>query len=111
MILKENLETAKEVESRGYKADRLAFAGIGVYSFINAAWIFWALSGARPELFFTGVLLGVFAPAFALLALIIFQSTSLQNRFSIFANVLSILVMFGWAFPVLYLLAAASSAV
>lgn len=101
-----------DVDERGDKcSDRVAYEGIGVYSLINIAWIAWAFSGAGFGIFHTAIVIGIAVPILGLLSLIGFQFYSPQKRFSILANVHSILALVGWFFAVWFIVAAASASV
>lgn len=103
---------AESVDPRSYKKrDRIAYAGVGVYSLINIIWVVWAFSGAGFGIFDTAGIIGLGVPFFGLLTLIVYQRLSPQNRFSILANVISIFAIGGWFFFVWYIVAAASAAV
>ena len=105
-----NLEESPD--PRGYKkADRIAYASIGVYSLINIIWVVWAFSGAGFGIFDTAGLIGILVPISGILALVLFQCSSRQNRFSGLANVLSVIAVVGWFLFVWYIVAAASAAV
>lgn len=108
----DNSENSIATDVRTFRRiDRLAYAGIGVYSAINLAWIVWALSVARFGIFDTAILIGIVVPVIGLLALVVFQCAARSNRFSALANVLSILTIIGWFFFVWYIITAASAAV
>ena len=105
-------ENPKVIDARTFrKVDRFAYAGIGVYSAINLAWIIWALTVARFGIFDTEILIGIVVPVIGLLALIVFQCSARHNRFSPLANILSILTVIGWFFSVWYIIEAAYAAV
>lgn len=91
--------------------DSIAYGGIGVYSLVNIAWIVWAFNGAGFGIFDTAGIIGILIPILGLLALVTFQFTPPHRRFSVLANVLSILTIAGWFFVVGYIVAAASAAV
>lgn len=93
------------------KPDVIAYAGIGIYSTINAAWIVWAFTVAKFGIFHTAILIGLAVPAAGLLSLIIFQRSSREHRFSALANALSVATIVGWFICVWYIVAAASAAV
>lgn len=102
----------ESVDPRSYKkSDRIAYAGVGVYSVINIGWIVWAFSGAGFGIFDTAGLIGLGAPIVGLLTLIFYQCSSRQNRFSRLANVISIVAIGGWFFFVWYIVATASASV
>lgn len=91
--------------------DRPAYIGIGVYSLINLGWIAWASSGAGFGIFDTAGLVGILLPILGLVSLIAFQRSSPADRFSLLANVISILTVVGWFLVVSSIVAAASAAV
>lgn len=100
------------MDTRTYKkADKLAYAGIGVYSLINLAWIGWVLKGAGFGIFDTAGLIGLLVPALGLFSLIVFQCAHRGQRFSALANVLAVMVILGWFLGVWSMVAAASAAV
>lgn len=97
------------MDTRTYKkADKLVYAGIGVYSLINLAWIGWVLKGADFGIFDTA---GLLVPALGLFSLIVFQCAHRGQRFSALANVLAVMVILGWFLGVWSIVAAASAAV
>ncbi|WP_038170017.1 hypothetical protein [Verrucomicrobium sp. BvORR106] len=100
------------MDSRTYKrADVFAYAGMGVYSLFNLAWIQWALSGAGFGIFDTAGFIGLVVPVVGLSCLIVFQCASRENRLSALANVLALMVMLGWFLAVWSIVVEASAAV
>ena len=95
----------------GKKTDRTAYIGMAIYALINVAWIMWAFSGAGFAIFYSAPLIGIVVPVVGLLCLILFQCTSRERRFSLRANVLSVLTVVGWFFAVCAVVAAASASV
>ncbi|MDA7525966.1 hypothetical protein N8525_02285 [Verrucomicrobiales bacterium] len=93
------------------KVDRVAYAAIGVYSLINIIWSVWASSGAGFGIFDTVGLIGILVPILGVFLLIVFQCSSPQNRFSLFANLIAIFAMVGWFLVVWCIFAEAVSAV
>ncbi|MGB0580205.1 MAG: hypothetical protein ACPGVU_10935, partial [Limisphaerales bacterium] len=88
-------------DPKGYKrADRITYAGIGVYSLVNVIWIVWAISGAGFGIFNSASFIEILVPIVGILTLVLFQCSSPQNRFSALANVLSIIAVGGWFFLV-----------
>lgn len=101
-----------EFGSRVYRRiDLLAYAGGGVYSLVNVAWINWAISGAGFGVFDTAGLIGILVPILGIVALVAFQWPSRKSRFSILANVISVLVVIAWFLTVWRIVAEASAAV
>lgn len=112
MSTKENCEIPIVTDVRTFRRiDRLAYAGIGVYSAINLAWIVWALTVARFGIFDTAIMIGIVAPVIGFLALVVFQCSARSNRFSALANVLSIFTIISWFVFVWYIIVTASAAV
>ncbi len=91
--------------------DRLAHIGIGVYSLVHAIWIGWALTVARFGIFDTAIFMGFVMPVLGLISLVVFQCRTPRNRFSLCANILSVLVIGGWSAAVWSIVGAASAAV
>ncbi len=101
----------KSVDSWVYKQnDRVAYAGIGVYSLLNIIWVLCAFHGAGFFIFDTAGLVGLFAPLLGLFTLVMYQSLR-RNNFSMLANVISIAAIGGWFVFVWHIVAAASAAV
>ena len=103
-------ESQEKVSGMFRSVDLAAYIGAGVYSLIHIAWFIWMYWAPGFLIFDTAGLIGLFAPFLGILALVVFQCCS-ENKFSMLATLVAILVIVGWFLAVWALVSAASAAV
>jgi hypothetical protein len=92
------------------KADKTAYAGIGIYALIHVAWLVWFFSTGGKAVFDTVNLIGIGLPGVALLALIGHQWFAREGRFSILATTMVVGAIVGWFFFIWYVVMLAATA-